>query len=202
MKIQKLASMKNCIVALVVGLALSQTTVADQESCRTVRPGPDWTCARGSWLPPGMPIPGFPPAPPMPPSGPQGVWLVTVTPRNCVTGVPIPAAAFEALYTFHNDGTMSAWLHNSTITTTRSPNHGLWKREHGSSEYSFKFVHLRYNLTTGVFIGKQEGGGLLVLGESGDEFTTDGSSAMFDANGNPTGTGCSNSLGTRFKLGQ
>ena len=202
MKIQKLVSMKNCIAALVVGLALSQTTVAAQESCPTVRPGPDWTCAHGGWWPPGMPIPGFPPAPPMPPSDPQGVWLVTVTPRNCVTGVPIPAAAFEALYTFHNDGTMSAWLQNSPITTTRSPNHGLWKRENGSSEYSFKFVHLRYNLTTGVFIGKQEGGGLLVLGESGDEFTTDGSSAMFDANGNPTGTGCSNSLGTRFKLGQ
>ena len=60
----------------------------------------------------------------------------------------------------------------------------------------------RYNLTTGVFIGKQEGAGTLVLGESGDEFTTDGSTALFDANGNPTGTSCSNSVGTRFKLEQ
>ena len=65
-----------------------------------------------------------------------------------------------------------------------------------------KFVHLRYNLTTGVFIGRQEGAGTLVLGESGDEFTTDGSTALFDANGNPTGTSCSNSVGTRFKLEQ
>ena len=131
-----------------------------------------------------------------------GVWRVTVTPRNCVTGIPIPMAAFEALYTFHKDGTMSAWLQNSTITTTRSPNHGLWKRDEGWSAYSFKFVHLRYNLTTGVFIGSQEGAGTLVLGESGDEFTTDGSTSLFDANGNLTGTTCSNSVGTRFKLEQ
>ena len=203
MKIKKLVSMKNCIAALVVGLALSQTTVAssrelsdgatrarlDVRARRLVAPRHAY-----SWISADTAA--------MPPSDPQGVWLVTVTPRNCVTGVPIPTAAFEALYTFHNDGTMSAWLQNSTITTTRSPNHGLWKRENGSSGYSFKFVHLRYNLTTGVFIGKQEGGGILVLGESGDEFTTDGSSAMFDANGNPTGTGCSNSAGTRFKLEQ
>jgi hypothetical protein len=37
-----------------------------------------------------------------------GVWLVTITPRNCATGEPILTAAFEALYTFHKDGTMSA----------------------------------------------------------------------------------------------
>jgi len=130
----------------------------------------------------------------------EGVWRVTVTPRNCATGVPIATAAFEALYTFHKDGTLSAWFQNSTITTTRSPNHGLWKRDQGWSAYSFKFVHLRYNLVTGVFIGRQEAAGTLVLGESGDDFTTDGSTALFDANDNPTGAGCSNSIGTRFKL--
>ena len=97
-------------------------------------------------------------------------------------------------------GQLAAWLQNSTITTTRSPAHGLWQRENGWSDYSFKFVHLRYSLTTGVFIGSQEGAGTLVLGESGDEFTTDGSTALFDANGNPTGASCSNSVGTRFKL--
>jgi len=132
----------------------------------------------------------------------EGVWRVTVTPRNCATGVPIPTAAFEALFTFHSGGTMSAWLENSTITTTRSPNHGLWKRDEGWSAYSIKFVHLRYNLSTGMFIGRQEGAGTLVLAESGDEFTTDGLTALFDANGNPSGASCSNSVGTRFKFEQ
>lgn len=132
----------------------------------------------------------------------EGVWRVTVTPRNCATGVPIPIAAFEALYTFHRGGTLSAWFQNSTITTTRSPNHGLWKRDDGWRAYSFKFVHLRYNLATGLFIGRQEGAGTLALDESGDEFTTDGSTALFDASGEPTGAGCSNSVGTRFKFEQ
>ncbi len=172
MKITKPGAVKNCIAALAVGLAVSQATVAPQEADAPQR------------------------------RSIEGVWRVTVTPRNCVTGVPIPTAAFEALFTFHKGGTMSAWLQNSTITTTRSPNHGLWKRDEGWSAYSFKFVHLRYNLTTGVFIGRQEGAGTLVSGESGDEFTTDGSTALFDANGNPTGTSCSNSVATRFKFEQ
>lgn len=131
----------------------------------------------------------------------QGVWRVTTTPRNCVTGVPIPTAAFEALFTFHKDGTMSAWLQNSTITTTRSPSFGLWRRENSWSDYSFKFVHLRYNVTTGMFIGRQDSGGSLVLDESGDAITTEGSTQGFDVNGNPSGPGgCSTSVGTRFKL--
>jgi len=171
MKITRVGSVKNCIAALAVGLAVSQATVAAQDAAAPER-------------------------------SIEGVWRVTVTPRNCVTGVPIPTAAFEALFTFHKGGTMSAWLQNSTITTTRSSNHGLWKRDEGWSDYSFKFVHLRYNLTTGVFIGSQEGAGTLVLGESGDEFTTDGSTASFDATGTATGASCSNSVGTRFKLEQ
>lgn len=131
----------------------------------------------------------------------EGVWLVTTTPRNCVTGDPIPTAAFEALITFHKGGTLSAWFQNSTITTTRSPSYGLWQRDSGWSDYSFKFVHLRYNLSTGAFIGRQESGGTLVLSESGDEYTSIASTKGFDVNGNPSGTGgCSTSVGTRFKL--
>ena len=132
----------------------------------------------------------------------QGVWEVTIIPRNCATGDPIPNAASKALYAFHNDGTMSVWAQNNTITTTRSPSFGLWQNTHGWSDYSFKFVHLRYNLTTGIFIGKQEGRGTLVLSESGDEFTTEGSVTLFDVNGNPGTPGCSNSVGTRFELDQ
>ena len=40
----------------------------------------------------------------------------------------------------------------------------------------------------------------LVLANSGDEFTTDGSSTVFDVNGNPGTPGCSNSVGTGCKL--
>jgi len=129
----------------------------------------------------------------------EGVWEVTITPRNCVTGDPIPTAASRALYTFHADGTMTAWTQNATIVVTRSPSLGLWRSDHGWSDYSFKFVHLRYN-PAGAFIGKQEGRGTLILGDSGDDFTVDGSATVFDINDVPGAPGCSNSVGTRFKL--
>ena len=129
----------------------------------------------------------------------EGVWRVTGTPRNCVTGVPIPTAAFEALLTFHKGGTLSAWFQNSTITITRSPSHGLWQREQGWGDYSFKFIHLRYNLATGAYFGSQVARGTLRLSESGDEFTTDSQTQVFDVNGHLTITGCANSVGTRFE---
>jgi len=130
----------------------------------------------------------------------EGVWLVTITPRNCTTGDPIPTAAFESLYTFHRDGTMLVSFRNNSLVLERTAAHGLWRRDHGWSEYSFKFVHLRRNLTTGLFAGKQESGGTLVLSESGDEFTTDGYSIVYSVDGIPGTPGCSNSVGTRFKL--
>jgi hypothetical protein len=132
--------------------------------------------------------------------GIKGVWLVTITPRNCTTGDPIPTAAFESLFTFHRDGTMLVSFRNNSLVLERTAAHGLWRRDRGWSDYSFKFVHLRRNLTTGLFAGKQEGGGTLVLSESGDEFTTDGYSIVYSVDGIPGTPGCSNSVGTRFKL--
>jgi hypothetical protein len=127
-----------------------------------------------------------------------GVWRVTTTPRICPNGPPVPNAAFEALFTFHKDGTMSVWAQNATIRTTRSPSHGLWRREHGWNEYAFKFVHLRYDLATGAFLGRQEANGLLELSANGDEFTSDGSTEIFDLNGSTVG--CANSVGIRFEI--
>jgi hypothetical protein len=130
-----------------------------------------------------------------------GVWQSRILPHNCTTGVPIPTAAFESLFTFNSDGTMSAWVQNAVVTVTRGPAHGLWRRDRGWSEYSFKIVHMRYNLTTGAFNGKQESGGTLALSDTGDEFTTEGWTQQFDAAGNPSPQqGCSTSVGTRFKL--
>ena len=129
-----------------------------------------------------------------------GVWLVEITPRNCATGEPMLTAVTKALYTFHDDGTMSVSFVNNSFTLERTAAHGLWQRDLGWSEYSFKFIHYRRNVSTGAFAGKQEGKGALVLAASGDEFTTDGSSTVFNVNGNPVSSGCSNSVGTRFKL--
>jgi len=130
----------------------------------------------------------------------EGVWRVTITPRNCVTGVPIPTAAFAALFTFHKGGTLSVSLQNSTTTITRSPGHGLWQREDGGGGYSFKFVHLRFDVATGAFLASQVARGTLQYSERRDEFTTDSSTTSFDMNGvSIPGMGCSNAVGTRFE---
>jgi hypothetical protein len=131
----------------------------------------------------------------------EGVWLVKITPRNCTTGDPNPTAAFESLFTFHKDGTMLVSLRNGSLALERTAAHGLWRRDLGWSDYSFKFVHIRRNVTTGLFAGNQESGGTLVLSESGDEFTTDAHTQAYNADGTPAGPGgCSNAVGTRFKL--
>lgn len=127
----------------------------------------------------------------------EGVWLVTTTPRDCTTGTPFPIAAFEGLFTFHKDGTLSAWLQNSVISVTRSPSQGLWQRDLGRSKYVFKFVHLRYD-ASGFYIGNQDASGYLTLNKRGDEFKTDSTTTFFDLNGNTEGMGCANAVGKRY----
>jgi hypothetical protein len=129
----------------------------------------------------------------------EGVWRVSFAPYFCASGVPVPGAAFEALLTFHKGGTMSGWLQNSVISVTRSPSHGLWQRENGWSEYSSRFIHFRYNLATGAFVGTQEALTHLVLGASGDEFTAEGTNSFFDKDGNLLGGGCATLVGSRFE---
>lgn len=126
-----------------------------------------------------------------------GVWTVTISPRNCVTSLPIQGAVNEGLFTFFKDGTTSAWTQNAAITVTRSPGHGLWHRERGWRKYSYAFVHLRYD-GSGFFSGKQMATGTLELSENGNEFTAEGTNTIYDLEGHPAGTGCANILGTRF----
>lgn len=126
-----------------------------------------------------------------------GVWTAAFAPSNCVTGFPFPGAEFDGLLTFHKDGTLSVWVQNAVISVTRSPSHGLWEREHGWKNYSYTFIHLRYD-NSGSFIGKQVANGSLELNEAGDGFTAEGSNTFYDVDGNPMGTGCAGIVGTRF----
>ena len=122
-----------------------------------------------------------------------GTWQTSVTARNCQTGAPV-APAFPGLLTFNQGGTLSG---TSTAVTSV---YGVWQRENGLQQYSFAFISLRYN-ANGMFIGTQKvrqtatfGG----IGASGNEFTTTGTSEVFDADGNLIATGCATSTGTRF----
>lgn len=125
----------------------------------------------------------------------EGVWEVKTTPRNCTTNDPIPAAAFEVLYTFHMDGKMTA----TVPTGTPLPFHGLWRREHGWSDYSFKQTRFLRS-ATGTFSGKQVMGGTLTLSESGEEYTSNEYMIVFSVDGIPATPTCINSVGKRFRL--
>lgn len=127
----------------------------------------------------------------------EGVWEVTTTPRNCATGEPVPTAAFSALYTFHKDGTMISWYSSGT----QAAGLGLWRRDGGRTDYSFKLRRLLRSATTPpVFSGTQEIGGTLTLNERGDQYTSDEYMIVYSIEGVPGTRGCINSVGTRFVL--
>ena len=128
----------------------------------------------------------------------RGVWRTMVTPVDCVTGNPL-APPFPGLFTFNQGGTMSDYGISPGQAQTpalRSPGHGLWHHEGGN--FSFTFIFYRYD-STGLFIGSQQITAALVLGASGNDFTTSSTIEIFDANGNLIGTGCARAAGTRFE---
>ncbi|HBR56191.1 MAG TPA: hypothetical protein DEA22_01770 [Blastocatellia bacterium] len=124
----------------------------------------------------------------------EGVWEVMKTPRNCTTGEPV-GAAFEALVTFHRDGKLTSSASNLNPLSF----HGLWQRELGWSDYSFRQKRFIRNPDQS-FAGKQEVGGTVTLSESGDEFTSDEVMILFSIDGVPGPPFCLTSVGTRFKL--
>jgi len=129
----------------------------------------------------------------------QGVWRTMVTPVDCTTGDPI-APPFNGLFTFNKGGTMSEYgISPGQMQTPalRSPGHGVWQREN-SSNYSFTFIFYRYD-ASGIFIGSQKITAALLLGASGNEFTTHSTIEIFDANGNLIATGCATAAGTRLE---
>lgn len=130
----------------------------------------------------------------------QGVWQVSITPVDCATDAPIPNAASEALFTFHAGGTMEAWAQNAKITTTRSPSHGVWRFNARWKNFSARFVHLRYDLANGIYVGTQLADTLVVLDRGGDTFTSEGSTVGRDTAGNDLFHGCSKASGVRLKL--
>jgi hypothetical protein len=136
-----------------------------------------------------------------PEPGIAGAWRVALTPRNCVTGDPLPAlgAPYQGLYTFHKGGTLSEWLTNTVVLPTlRSPGHGVWRKAGDSQSYSYSFIFNRYD-TLGMITGTQQGRAELVLGESGNDYTASSTVQIFDVDGNLLSRNCSTIEGTRYE---
>lgn len=70
-----------------------EQTPLPSAGCTSVRPGPDWTCHIGGWLPPGITPPGSTPPPPTPPPPPSSGTCTSVRPGpdwNCHNGGWLP----------------------------------------------------------------------------------------------------------------
>jgi len=130
----------------------------------------------------------------------EGVWRTVVTPRICQTGDPIPnIPPIRGLFTFNQGGTMSEWgVGPGQTPALRSPGHGLWGQTRGIRDYSFTFIHLRYD-ASGAFLGAQKISAILRLGASGNSFTTNSAIEILDPNDNVISVGCATAVGTRFE---
>ena len=125
-----------------------------------------------------------------------GVWVTTVTPRNCQTGVPV-APPFQSLVTFNKGRTMAEYGANPA-TPFRSNGQGIWEPADGPRRYSMAFTF--FPLTSGgIPIGRIRVEQAIELSRSGNESQSSGSFVLRDPNGNVIATGCSTSTATRFE---
>jgi hypothetical protein len=125
----------------------------------------------------------------------EGSWNVLVTPRNCLTGVPI-AATTPSVLTYNYGGTMMEFgTRNSP--TLRSPGQGIWSQE-SARHYTSAFQFFRFN-ADGTLAGRQIIRQEIELSESGDEFTGIATGQVLDAAGNVISSGCTIGIATRFE---
>ena len=124
----------------------------------------------------------------------QGTWRVTRTAVNCVTGQDI--LSFPAIMTFNQGGTYTGYAVLPGGDPGQGTEYGVWQREAGHQNYSFRFVGYTYT-ADGDFDGRGEITGTLQL--TADSFTYTATIQVFDADGNLVFTACGRADGTRFQ---
>ena len=127
----------------------------------------------------------------------EGVWQVTRRGVNCNDPNQDLGQFFPAIMTFHRDGTVSGAAKSPVTGPFDTPEHGLWQRERGHQNYSFREVSYKYD-GNGAFAGS------LVLTANveltgANSFIYSATIQLADANGNPTDTHCGRATGTRFE---
>lgn len=125
-----------------------------------------------------------------------GVWQVTRHGVNCVTGQQV--SSFPALMTFHADGTVNSDAVAPGATAAEGTDeHGLWQREPGAHEYSFKAISYSWQ-PTGIFGGSTNLSASLTM-TSPDTFAYNSTIQIFDENGNLITSHCGHATGIRFQ---
>jgi hypothetical protein len=126
-----------------------------------------------------------------------GVWQVTRVGVDCSDPNQLRGEPFPAIMTFHRDGIVSGAAKSPVTGPYDTPEHGLWKREPGNQNYSFRELQYRY-ASNGTFLGP-----LILTADveltSANSFIYRSTIQIVDANGNLIASHCGRGTGTRFE---
>src|SRR5215204_4974746 len=126
--------------------------------------------------------------------GLSGSWDVTVTARDCESGMPL--FSFLAVQTYNQGGTMQA-SNLGAPGAIYLDAHGVWEHEKGR-QYSIAFRVLQYN-PDGTFAGKSVIRDVISLDLGGNSYTSTGGIDILAPNGDLIIRGCATTTATRFK---
>jgi hypothetical protein len=127
----------------------------------------------------------------------EGVWRVTRHGVNCATGQQL--SSFQAIMLFNKEETVTGFgVPPFSTPANGSPDYGVWKREPGKHQYSFKLLSNNYD-DAGAFDGTTEVSARLELANGGDALSYRATVSFFDANGQFLFSGCGTATGTRFE---
>src|SRR5438874_5595929 len=127
----------------------------------------------------------------------QGVWQVTRMRVNCNDPNQQLGPPFPVIMTFHRDGTMEAAGNGPGGSPFDTNEYGLWQREPGPHNYSFRDISYAYD-ENGAFAGS----GVVTANvhlTSANSFTYSARIQFFDAEGNLVFSACGRATGTRFE---
>lgn len=128
----------------------------------------------------------------------EGVWSVTVTTRDCTTGVA--GRSFPAMETYARGGTMvefSVGANTATPVSGRTTSQGVWRYE-SNGVYSSTFQFFRIGVD-GVYAGKTIGTMEINLSDDGNSLTSTQRQQGYDLAGNPLTPRCDSRVATRFE---
>lgn len=130
------------------------------------------------------------------PSALEGVWRVTRHGVDCVSGQQL--STFQAITTFVRGGTVTGYAVSPGSTpASGSPEYGVWKREAGAGNYSFRLLSYDYD-PSGAFAGSIEINAQLVLPVGSQSFSYTATIVFLDAAGNAQFSVCGAATGVRF----
>jgi hypothetical protein len=127
----------------------------------------------------------------------EGVWQVTRGGVNCNDPNQALGHTFPAIMSFHQDRIVSAAAKSPVTGPFDTPEHGLWKREPGSQNYSFRTLSYRYD-GNGTFLGPLVLTANVELTDA-NSFVYSATIQIVDANGNLIASHCGRGTGKRFE---